>query len=351
MRVSGSLNRREFLRRTAAVSAGLALTAGRVLPANAAPEVEKVEMWAVRDPQQGAAVTLAALKGYFKDEGIDLTLKYIIQGVDLPSLMASGEISFATEAVTTTAILRDRGVDVRYLMQTALTAGTQCFVLGPNLKLTSPKDLEGKKIGMAAGSGVGLAIRNVARHYAVDYSKLIFVNLQAPDQAPALARGDIDAMAVWQPWALVGVSMGGKLYFTGNKSYIDGVEKPANWEYLDGGLNVSGAFIDKNPNTVKAVIRAILKAIKFINDNPIEVSANILKDTLNIPVGDLSTMMTQNIYSATIDNAVLAGATELLQYGADPAIKWYDKPYKPTELWDLRLLKEVSPGSVTANGV
>ena len=38
---------------------------------------------------------------------------------------------------------------------------------------------------------------------------------QRPGQAPALERGDIDVMAVWQPWALAGMSLGGKLYFTG----------------------------------------------------------------------------------------------------------------------------------------
>ncbi len=126
---------------------------------------------------------------------------------------------------------------------------------------------------MAAGSGVAIAIRNMAKQYGVDYGKLTFVNLQPPDQAPALARGDIDAMAVWQPWALAGTSLGGKIYFTGNRSYIDGAPKPVNWMYLDAGLNVPAAYLAKNPNTVKAVMRALIKAIGYINSNPIEKSA------------------------------------------------------------------------------
>jgi ABC-type taurine transport system substrate-binding protein len=159
---------------------------------------------------------------FYKEVGLDATVKWIVSGTDMPSLVASGQINFAGESVTTAAILRDKGIDVRYVMPTANIAGTQCFVVGPDTKLRSPKDLEGKKIGMAAGSGVAIAIRNMANQYGVDYTKLVFVNLQPPDQAPALARGDIDAMAVWQPWALAGMSLGGKLYFTGNKSYIDG---------------------------------------------------------------------------------------------------------------------------------
>ena len=151
-----------------------------------------------------------------------MTVKWIVSGTDMPSLAASGQIIFAGESVTTAAILRDKSIDVRYVMPTANIAGTQCIVLGPNTKPRSPKDLEGKKIGMAAGSGVAIAIRNMAKQYGVDYGKLTFVNLQPPDQAPALARGDIDAMAMWKPWALAGTSLGGKIYFSGNRSYIDG---------------------------------------------------------------------------------------------------------------------------------
>ena len=70
-------------------------------------------------------------------------------------------------------------------MPTANIAGTQCFVLGPKAAIKSPKDLEGKKIGMAAGSGVAIAIRNMAKQYGVDYTKFVFVNLAA-GPGPAL---------------------------------------------------------------------------------------------------------------------------------------------------------------------
>jgi NitT/TauT family transport system substrate-binding protein len=320
-------------------------------PARAqAPEQKTIEIWAVRDPQEAAPITLAKELNFYKDEGRDVTNKWIVSGTDMPSLVASGQINFAGESVITSAILRDKGIDIRYVMPTANIAGTQCIVVGPKTKLASPKDLEGKKIGMAAGSGVAIAIRNMAKQYNVDYGKLTFVNLQPPDQAPALERGDIDAMAVWQPWALAGMTLGGKLYFTGNKSFVDGAEKPVNWMYLDAGLNVPAAYLAKNPNTVKAVMRAVLKAIDYINKNPIEQSAKLLSEPLNVPVGDLVPIMKQNIYSATIDQTIVDGATELLTYGADPKIGWFDKPYAPKELYDLTLLKQIAPEQVKASG-
>jgi NitT/TauT family transport system substrate-binding protein len=186
----------------------------------------------------------------------------------------------------------------------------------------------------------------MAQQYGVDYSKLVFVNLQPPDQAPALERGDIDAMAVWQPWALAGLSLGGKLYFTGNKSYIDGDEKAVNWMYLDAGLNVPGKYLTQNPNTVKAVMRALLKGIAYINAHDTAENAKILSGPLNVPEDDLAKIMKQNIYSATIDQSVVDGATEMLKFGADPKIGWMDKEFAPKELYDLTLLKEIAPDQV-----
>ena len=60
----------------------------------------------------------------------------------------------------------------------------------------------------------------------------------------------------------------------------DGTEKPVSWLYLDSGINVKGDFMDKNPNTVKAVLRAIIRATDYINTNPIEMSANALSKSL-----------------------------------------------------------------------
>ena len=329
----------------------LAGLAGLPVAARAeAPEQKQVDIWAVRDPQEASPITIAKELNFYKDEGLDATIKWIVSGTDMPSLVASGQINYAGESVITSAILRDKDVDVRYVMPTANISGTQCFVLGPKTVIKSPKELEGKKIGMAAGSGVAIAIRNMAKAYGVDYGKLVFVNLQPPDQAPALERGDIDAMAVWQPWALAGMNLGGKLYFTGNKSYIDGAEKPVNWMYLDAGLNVPGPYLTKNPNTVKAVMRAILKGIAYINAHPIEDSAKILSGPLTVPVEDLVPIMKQNIYSAMVDQTIIDGATELLTYGADPKIGWFSKPYTPKELYDLTLLKQVAPDLVKVSG-
>lgn len=333
-----------------AVSFALPLGVATSEIAQAAPEVTKLDFWAVRDAQESASITLASEKGFFKDEGMDVTIKWIVSGTDTPSLAASGQILLTGESAYIAEVLREKGVDMRYLMPMSNIGGSQQVVLGPKTVVKSPKDLEGKKIGMAAGAGVGMAITSMCEDKGVDCSKITLVNLQPPDQIPALLRGDIDAMAIWNPYALAGVKAGGRLYFSGNKSYIDGQEKTVNYMYLDGGLIVNGPFLTKNPETVKAVMRALIKATDYINSHPSEEVAAVLSGPLDIPVDDLKQILKMNIYSNAVDDPTVTNLTKLLAYGGRPDIGWTSKVYRPEDIYDLHLLKEVAPNLVTAKG-
>jgi NitT/TauT family transport system substrate-binding protein len=143
-------------------------------------------------------------------------------------------------------------------------------------------------------------------------------------------------------------SLGGTLYFTGNRSYISGQEQPVSWLYIDSGVNVKGDFMDKNPNTVRAVIRAIKRATDYINANPIEKSAEALSGPLEVPAADLATIMQENVYSNEWDQRAVDGSNEFIQWGA--TLQYVSKPVDVKQLVDFRLLKELAPDKITAPG-
>ena len=86
-----SLNRRTAL---ALMAAGLATIAGRSFAAGPV-EQKSLEIGANRDPQLGAHVAIAATKGYFKDEGLDVKVHWTQVSGDLQPLLAGGAISIA----------------------------------------------------------------------------------------------------------------------------------------------------------------------------------------------------------------------------------------------------------------
>ncbi len=50
---------------------------------------------------------------------------------------------------------------------------------------------------------------------------------------------------------------GGKVYFTGNRSFIPGKEGQVDWLHVHAGVVASGKMLKENPNTLKAVLRAL----------------------------------------------------------------------------------------------
>lgn len=55
--------------------------------------------------------------------------------------------------------------------------------------MTSAKDLEGCTMGMMNGSGVYIAVRNMAEQMGIDWSKINVVYLSPSEQIAALANG------------------------------------------------------------------------------------------------------------------------------------------------------------------
>src|SRR5216117_587689 len=220
------------------------------------PEVSEIDAWLVRDPQMSAQFAVADQLGYFKQEGLKVNIRWYIAGTDLPSMWGAGNIHLGTATATMVVPIAAAGQAIYNIAPQSDIAGTQQVVLGKRAQelVRSPKDLEKLKVGMPKGASVTMAIQAMARDTGVDFTKLQFVNLSPPDAVTALAKGDIDAMAAWAPWVFNAVKQGGgKVYFTGNRSFIPGKEGQVDWLLVHAGVVASGRMLKENPNTLKAV--------------------------------------------------------------------------------------------------
>jgi NitT/TauT family transport system substrate-binding protein len=195
-------------------------------------------------------------------------------------------------------------------------AGTQQIVLGKKGQeiVRSPKDFEKLKIGMPKGASVTMAIQAMARDTGIDFNKIQFVNLSPPDAVTALAKGDIDAMAAWAPWVFNAVKQGGgKVYFTGNKSMIPGKEGQVDWLHVHAGVIASGKMLKENPNTLKAVLRALRKATDTINTDR-ETAVKIVSREMKTDEALTRDIMALNIYSMEMNEKIYKGMVEFVDF-------------------------------------
>ena len=195
-------------------------------------------------------------------------------------------------------------------------AGTQQVVLGKKGQeiLRSPKDFEKLKIGMPKGASITMAVQAMAKDAGIDFNKIQFVNLSPPDCVTALARGDIDAMAGWAPWVFNAVKQAnGKIYFTGNRSYIPGKEGQVDWLLLHAGVVASGKMLKENPNTVKAVLRGLKKATATIHTNR-DAAAKAVAAQMKIEEALTREIMALNIYSMEMNDKIYKGMGEFVDF-------------------------------------
>ena len=330
---------------------GLGLMAGALTgcgggsqPSASSGTPTKIVAYGELDPQVSGQQIIAEEKGFFKEEGLDIENKLMNGPDDNAPLVASGEAKVCFGSIYNNISVAANGVHVKVVTPLANAAGTQAVVAGKNVTINSPKDLEGKRIGMTNGAGVLIAVQNMCKATGTDISKLQFVNLAPSEQLASLERGDIDALAAWEPWIGKAVQQGGKELFSGTKSYLPGAEGDVHWIDFYMTLQVQDDFLKQNPEAVEKMLRALRKATDYINEHP-EESAKIVAKRINIDEETCLRIMKKNVYAMKFDQQFLDGANNMANFMKDmnniqavPDTKNYI---------DTSILKKIFPDDVT----
>ena len=306
-------------------------------------EVTEVDAWLVRDPQMSTQFAVADQMGYFKAEGLKINPRWYIAGTDLPSMWGAGNVHLGTATASMIIPIAGSGGAIYSIAPQSDIGGTQQIVLGKKGQeiVRSPKDLEKLKIGMPKGASVTMAIQNMARDTGIDFTKIQFVNLAPPDSVTALAKGDIDAMAGWAPWVFNAVKQaGGKVYFTGNKSFIPGKEGQVDWIHVHAGVIASGKMLKDNPNTLKAVLRALAKATDTVNTQR-EAVVKIVAREMKMDEALARDIMALNIYSMEQTDKHVKGMGEFVDFLH--SLDRIKQKFPPESVFVTKLLEEVDP--------
>jgi NitT/TauT family transport system substrate-binding protein len=253
-----------------------------------------------------ALPSLAEVSGYFKDEGLTVNRHFVASAGELPNMLASGNISIGCGGVTTIMILAGQGVAVYGIVQQGDISGTQALVLGKRLaSVTDPKALNGIKVGQTQGNSPIEVWTGLATELGVDQKTVTIFNLKPPELVVALDKGDIDAMASFQPYIYRATTAGAKLIATGDRSYWPGREGPRNWVRSNSMVIVTRPMLEKNPGALAAYVRAVTRAARDIHAD-MGKAAQKLAPELKIEPEVLPALMKFNKYSTDFDESIEA---------------------------------------------
>lgn len=198
---------------------------------------------------------VAAKKGYFKDEGLEVEIIAMRPPVSITAL-ASGDIDYTTVfgSVVRAAV---RGLPVR-VVASFIDGSTHALIARPEYKAV--KDLRGKTLAVGSyGASDDIAGRMMIKHYGVDPDKQMKVVALGPDRArfAALKEGIVDVAVIAPPADAEGRKAGFNILARAYEIFT----------FPFVGLGANAKKIAERPDEVKRTLKAFVRANRFIRDN------------------------------------------------------------------------------------
>lgn len=170
----------------AALAAGL-LTA---LPAAAQDKLSVLLDWFVNPDH--AALVVAKEKGFFKEEGLDVTLTAPADPNDPPKLVAAGQADLAVSYQPQLQIQVGEGLPL-VRVGTLISTPLNCLLVLKDGPIKKIEDLKGRKVGFSVGGFEDALLAAMLRKHGLSLKDITLVNVNF-SLSPALLSGQVDAV-------------------------------------------------------------------------------------------------------------------------------------------------------------
>src|SRR5215469_14616234 len=205
-------------------------------------------------------------KGYFKDEGLNVTIMPSKGTADAIRTVATGGAEIGFIDIPSLVASGSAGATVKIVAANYQKPPYCIFTLNPGANVTEPKQMAGLELGSSTASFVPKIWAAFMEMNKVDSKTLKIVNIDAASRVPMLAAGkvqSIDQFLMSEPAIRRAVTNAKPVcLFAGDY----GLEIYAN------SIGVSEDFLTKNPEIVKKFVRAAFKGWKDALADPEEAA-------------------------------------------------------------------------------
>jgi len=224
-------------------------------------ELEKISLPLGYIPNvQFAPLYVALDKGYFAEEGFDVSFDYNFETNGL-QLVGAGELPFAVVSGEQVLLGRAQGLPVIYVM-----AWFQDFpvavVAGSDSGITNPADLKGRKIGLPGLYGANyIGLRALLSVGGLKESEVTL---------DSIGFNQVEVFAAGQDEAVVGYVSNEPIQLRARGFDINVISVADYVQLAANGLITSENFAAENPEQVKGMVRAFIRGIAATLANPDE---------------------------------------------------------------------------------
>jgi NitT/TauT family transport system substrate-binding protein len=273
MRGKRFMTRQVRFGRSAAAACASLVAFGAAGAALAQTPVKFTLDWRFEGP--AAPFTVALDKGYFKAEGLDVTIDTGSGSRESIPRVASGTYDIGAGDVNSLIRFRDENptIDLKAVMM--VYDRPPFAIVGRKSKGISadPKSLAGKKFGAPAADGAYAQWPIFKSVNNLDDSSMKFENVGFPVREPMLASGDVDAV--------FGFSFSVFMNLKSRGLPVDDIVlmlmSDHGVELYGNVLMVSPKFAAEKPDAVKGFIKAVNKGLRDTIADPAAATATVIK--------------------------------------------------------------------------
>ncbi len=282
-------------------------------------------------------------KGYYKAEGINVTVDTAAGSLEPINRVASGTYDMGFGDINSLIKFRDANPTVPLKAVFMVYNKPPFSIVGRKSRgISDPKSLEGKKLGAPAPDGAYAQWPIFVQANGIDASKVTIENVGFPVREPMLAAGQVDA--------ITGFSFSSFINLKDKGVPVDDIVVLLMADY---GVNLYGnaiivnpKFAAEKPEAVKGFLRAFVKGLKETVQSPSTAVDSVMKrnDIAKKPVEleRLNLALRDNIATAEvkangyggIDNTRFTKAIE--QIGL--TYKWKGTAPKTEDIFDASFL-------------
>ena len=281
-------------------------------------------------------LTVAERKGYFKDEGLEVEIPDFAGGAKALQALVGGSADMVSGAYEHTINMVAKKQPIKaVVLQAKYSSIVLLMPKDKAAKYKGPADLKGLKIGVSApGSSTNMFVNNILAKGGLKPSDVSIVGVGVSSGAfAAMDRGEIDAISNLDP-VISQLEATGKFVAVADSRTEKGMQEIYGGDYHASVIYITDEFIKKNPNTVQAVVNAIVRADRWIAKatpqeivdvmpaefqagNPSLYKAALLKNMIGYSEdGQMSMKAAQNVYKVLVQfepSVIAAGKMDLNQ--------------------------------------
>lgn len=231
--------------------------------------LEKITI-AVSAQPMSAPVYVAEAKGYLAQEGLQAALSSHTSGKAALAAVIDGQADFCTVAETPVMFAGLKGEKIQVVATVADSHAYMKIVAPKDRAIANPGDLRGKRVGVPFGTNAEYFLHAFLTFNEIAGETIHLVDVKPEAMQGAITNGDVDAIAVWNPYAAeVQKALGPDAVTLSNEQIYTAL-----WN-----LVARQDFVATHPETVRKFLRALVRAERHIAEDPGAVRALLVEKT------------------------------------------------------------------------